>query len=170
MPVVGHEYVAFLLAARRTLEYLARAVSSCFERDVYNIKKLGNALKDAKPHNLAAQVTHLCADVHDRFPYLLGDRAGRMSDRDRAAHYWPVEPASLLIVFFHDGRVGIELQDGGSGLLPNHGTLDPDRMTRDEPLLALALHAAGSALHTFAEGLLRVAVDAALWEPAPARE
>lgn len=38
MPIVGHEFVAYLLAARRTLDYLARSVASVFERPgVYKI-------------------------------------------------------------------------------------------------------------------------------------
>jgi hypothetical protein len=52
MPVVGHEFVAYLLAARRTLDYLARGVGSCFnESSVYKITSLAPAVANLPPAN-----------------------------------------------------------------------------------------------------------------------
>lgn len=161
MPIVSHEYVAFLLACRRTLDYLARAVATCFARDTYRIKRLAPALADAGPPDLAAQAIRRCADLQSDFPDLL-TQPGNLSERDRAAHHWPVEPAYLLIVFFEDGRTGIELRDGGGGHLPTANTLDPDRMTRDEPLLTASLDARLDRLTSFCVDLTETAVEAEL--------
>ena len=162
MPVVGHEFVAYLLAARRTLDYLARGVGSCFNQSsVYKITKLASAVADLPPGELATQVVEQCAGVVDRFPHLLSEDA-RLSDRDRAAHYWPIEPAFFLIVHFPTGGIGLELRDGGHGYLPTHGDLDLDRMSRDEALLTTAIDSQLDELSSFCNRLIAIAVDAEL--------
>jgi hypothetical protein len=159
MPIVGHEYVAFLLACRRTLDYLALGVATCFDGDTYRIKKLAAALGDARPTDLAMRVIDICGHVEANFPDLLSGSGG-LSERDRAAHYRPIEPAYLLIVFFRDGRIGIELQDGGAGHMPTASSLDPDRMTRDEPLLSASLDRRLERVTSFCLELIAVAVEA----------
>jgi hypothetical protein len=162
MPVLGHEFVAYLLAARRTLDYLARGVATCFNRpSVYRISKLSSGLADAKPADLAVAVGQVCADIAVRFPHLLS-REGDRSDRDTAAHYWPIEPAHLLIIEFPNGRVGIELRDAGQGYLQTPNDIDSSRMSRDEPALAAVIDDQLSDMSDFIVRLTSIAVDAAL--------
>lgn len=68
MPVVAHEYVAYLFAARRTLDYLAQAVSAFFGRRVFSIKDLAGDLVHGKPKNLAAEAAAISDDVVARSP------------------------------------------------------------------------------------------------------
>ena len=162
MPVISHEYIAYLLAARRTLDYLARGVSACFGRDVRRIKRLGTGLGDAKPVDVAARVRAECDAVASRFPDLLTNDKGRESERDTAAHTAPVEPASVRVVFFSDGRVGIEFQDGGRGHLPPLKTLDPERMATDELHLTASVDGRLKDVTAFCIDLMHLAVEAEL--------
>jgi hypothetical protein len=162
MPVISHEFVAYLLAARRTLDYLARGVATCFDRPrAYRITKLVSTLADARPRRLAAEVAELCADVSARFPHLLSHEDS-LSDRDRAAHYWPIEPAHLLIVHFPDGGLGIEFRDDGEGYLRTPNELDPGRMLKDDLLLTKAIDTQLADLGSFVTQLLAIGVDASL--------
>lgn len=163
MPVLGHEFVAYLLAARRTLDYLARGVGSCFNQSsVYKITKLGSAVAHMPPRDLGARVAKETEDVIARFPHLLSEADGRLSDRDRVAHYWPIEPAYLLIVHFPDGGIGLELQDGGHNYLPTYQDLDLERMSHDEHPLTAAVESQLDQLTAFCIRLIAIAVDAAL--------
>jgi hypothetical protein len=162
MPVVAHEYIAYLFAARRTLDYLALGVSACFGRKVYSIKDLAKGIADATPRKIANQVAAECDGLPERFVDLLTEDKGRLSERDTAAHYAPIEPAYLLVVFFPDGRVGIELQDGGRGHLPGMDTLDPVRMTTDEPRLTASIDRRLDDLAEFCVRLVGLGVDAEL--------
>lgn len=162
MPVVAHEYIAYLFAARRTLDYLALGVSGCLGRNVYSVKRLALGVADAKPRKIAEQVAAECDRLHERFADLLTEDKGRLSERDTAAHYAPIEPAYVLIVFFPDGRVGIELRDGGRGHLPGMDTLDPVRMTTDELRLTASIDRRLSDLADFCVRLVSLGVDAEL--------
>jgi hypothetical protein len=160
LPRIDHEWIAYLNAARRTLEFLARAVAECFGRNTDRIKKLAGALTDAEPLDLAREARALCEDLPARFPHLLAEGKGQ-SLRDRAAHKRPPSPAQL-IVFFFGGTVGIELQDIDAGQLERFDTLDLERMTRDEPRLTKVLDAQLDDLVTFCADLLTLAVRAEL--------
>jgi hypothetical protein len=157
-PKIGHEWIAYLNASRRTLEYLARAVSECFVRNTSKIKSLANAVDDAKPTDLAAEVARECANVERRFPHLLSETRGT-SHRDRTAHHAPLEPAWLLVVFL-DGKIGVELQAGDTAHLEELKTLDIKRMARDEPRLAQALDVELADLTEFCVNLMSLATQA----------
>lgn len=49
MPVVAHEYVAYLLAARRPPDYLAQAVSACFGGGCSASRTLRTTSRTARP-------------------------------------------------------------------------------------------------------------------------
>jgi hypothetical protein len=91
MPVVGHEYVAYLFAARSTLDYLAQAVSGLFGRWVHSIKNLATDLQYGKPDDLAAKAATISEGVIARFPELLTGP----SDRNRSAMKPHTSPLSI---------------------------------------------------------------------------
>jgi hypothetical protein len=166
LPVVAHEYTAYVMAARRTLEYLAQALGEMFGvRRVFRIKHLGRRLvDDGEPKDLAAKAAALSETFRKRFPELVGpDGGGPPSDRDQAAHYSPIAPAHLSVVFFRGGQVGIELRDAGRRTLPPTETLDPERMSRDEPILKQAIDARLADLHEFCGDLIDLAIEAEEW-------
>ena len=160
LPVIDHEYIAYLFAARRTLDYLAQAVSVLFGRHAHSIKNLASDLEYGTPGQLSSQAAVVSAEVLTRFPELLTGPGAPKSERDQAAHFSPVKPASLTVIFFPGGRVGIELHDMGPGLLPALETLDPERMSRDEPALTNAIDRRLSTLHQFCGDLIDLAVEA----------
>jgi hypothetical protein len=157
-PKLSFEYIAYLNAARRTLEYVARAVSVCFDRNTEKIKRLASAVADAKPPDLAARVVETCATIFERFPHLIDESRG-MSARDQAAHRRPIEPAYLFVMFWH-GKVGIELHAGNAGPLEPYNTLDLARMTADEPRLSKSLDVELADLVDFCVELLDLAARA----------
>ena len=162
MPVVAHEYMAYLFAARRTLDYLAKAVSALFGRWVHSIKDLAGDLEHGMPKDLAERASAISKTAVERFPDLL-TADGERSDRDQAAHFKPIAPAFLSVVFFIGGRVGIELHDSRGRLLPPMNTLDPERMSRDEPILTQAIDARLADLHEFCGDLIDLAIEAEEW-------
>ncbi|HEX4033582.1 MAG TPA: hypothetical protein VHX66_03980 [Solirubrobacteraceae bacterium] len=139
MSTLGFEYVAYLNAARRTLDYLARGVAACFSRQGGSIKALAKTLTDAEPRGLAEEVRTACAGVVERFPHLLSARDGK-SPRDRAAHRSPVEAASLLVVLGPNG-IGMALQDGEIGHLAPASQIAISGATPGQPQLTSVLDA-----------------------------
>jgi hypothetical protein len=51
----------------------------------------------------------------------------------------------------------------GRGLLPPLETLDPERMSRDEPILTQAIDARLAGLHDFCAELIDLAIQAEEW-------
>ena len=157
-PKISHEWIAYLNASRRTLEYLARAVAECFARNTSKIKKLASTVDGAKPTDLSAEVVRECESVERRFPHLLSETQGT-SHRDRTAHHRPLEPAYLFVMFY-GGKIGIELQRAETEHLEELKTLDMERMTRDEPRLAQALDVELGELVEFCVTLMSLATPA----------
>jgi hypothetical protein len=136
---------------------------------VFSVKNLEQSLPHGQPKSLVAKAATISTDVVGRFPDLLSFGQER-SERDQAAHYESVEPAYLSVIFFSEGRVGIELQDTGRGMLPPLETLDPERMTRDESVLTEAIDARLAVLHEFCCDLIDLAVQAEEWRLAHPKE
>jgi hypothetical protein len=85
MSTLGIANVAYLMAARSTLEYLAMAVAVCFGAQGSNIKDLPGTIKSCRPRELADEVAAACEGLHSRFDHLLSE-GNRKSPRDYAAH------------------------------------------------------------------------------------
>src|SRR4051812_18098249 len=133
MSTLGFEYVAYLNACRRTLDYLALAVASLFLRQGGSIKGLAKTVTAAEPRDLSTQVALISANVLDRFPRLLS-REEAKSPRDRAAHRQPVEAAALGVSLGPEG-VRIALQDSGVGNLQPVTSIE--QMGTNPPLAAV---------------------------------
>lgn len=80
------EYQAFILAYRRCLDYLARALCTYFKNDFHSFRKLGGFLENLKP----ASVSHSLLPVHAKysplFEFVLSE-GDRKSVRDKISHY-----------------------------------------------------------------------------------
>jgi hypothetical protein len=169
MPVVAHEYVAYLFAARRTLDYLAQAVSVLFGLRVFSIKDLARSLPHGKPKDLAAQAAALGEGVIERFPDLLSAGEAR-SDRDQAAHYTPIAPATPV------DRVlpGRPRRDRVPRRRTRDTTADGDARSRaDEqrrPDLTQAIDARLADLHELCGDLIDLAIQAEEWRLAQPEE
>jgi len=107
------EYQGFVLAVRRTLEYLAGAVAMYFKTDGNRIRKLGQIVdkKDPGAKSKAVQ-TRLAAA---RLEAVIG-RGGRDSVRDELTHYSSIDAGTVNIHRLADGAIRIVLVGGGEGL------------------------------------------------------
>ncbi len=80
------EYQAFVLAVRRCLDYLARALAAFFQNDFNSFRRLPRVLRSVKPSSVAEQLIRVHAIYVQRFSYVLSE-GDRKSTRDRLSHY-----------------------------------------------------------------------------------
>ena len=141
MSTLGIANVAYLMAARSTLEYLAVAVAVCFGAQSSNIKDLPKTVKSCHPRELAEEVAEACEGLRSRFAHLLSDENRRKSPRDYAAHLGPINVPGLSVGLAADGI---------------HATLDG----REGQRLIDAMDRQITDLEHFVLELLRLAVNA----------
>lgn len=104
------EYQAFVLAVRRTLDYLARGLASYFKDLSHSFREMPEKLSHRRPESVALAI----ADAHRRhvtkFDYVLSDGA-KKSIRDLLSHYEFIGAGCVNIT-----RQGLVLVGGGEGL------------------------------------------------------
>jgi hypothetical protein len=114
-PLVA-EYQAFEMALRRSLEYLAGAISAYFKTDGNRIRTLAKAVKDREPAAASAAVV---ARLHAAdLEQLIGSRSGSKSVRDRVAHHESVSPGVVNIGRKSDGSLWVRLHGDAEDLNP----------------------------------------------------
>jgi hypothetical protein len=114
--VFDYEYQAYLMAYRRTLEYLAQAVCRYFKVEGTSIREVVKQIKDREPRQVRERITitlntHLQAMVD----FLPAD-GGQRSARDVLAHWNPVKAGDINIrygesdieIVFHPPREAYE--------------------------------------------------------------
>lgn len=80
------EYHAYILAYRRTLEYLARAIAGYFKSDCNSFRELPKILN--RYHGAASQRIRSVYEKHRAsFSFVVSDGAGHTSLRDLLCHY-----------------------------------------------------------------------------------
>ncbi|NBS15819.1 MAG: hypothetical protein EBT06_03965 [Gammaproteobacteria bacterium] len=113
------EYQAFILAYRRCLDYLARAVSTYFRNDFHSFRALGKFLGKLKQ----GVVTQVLISVHEKysplFEFVLSE-GNRKSLRDKISHYEYVPVGTINL-----SQRGFVLAGGGEklGLSHNNGAV-----------------------------------------------
>lgn len=104
------EYQAFILAYRRCLDYLARAISTFFRNDFHSFRRLGRFLEKMKPE----AVSRPLIDVHTKFcplfEFVLSE-SDRKSLRDKISHYEYVPVGTINLT-----QRGFILAGGGEQL------------------------------------------------------
>ena len=80
------EYQAFILAYRRCLDYLARAICTYFKNDFNSFRKLGDFLLKAKPESVAYALIPVFEKYFNLFEFVLSE-GNRKSVRDKITHY-----------------------------------------------------------------------------------
>jgi hypothetical protein len=105
-PLVA-EYQAFEMTLRRTLEYLAAAVSACFKTDGFRIRKLAITVSGRAPSAASSAVglRLKAADINR----IIGSRSGSKSVRDRLAHHESVSPGVVNIGRGRNGELWVRL-------------------------------------------------------------
>jgi hypothetical protein len=80
------EFQAFVLAFRRCLDYLARAIAAYFRNEFHSFRRLGNFLGTAKSECVGAALLPLHQKYLTHFQFVLSD-GDRRSLRDKISHY-----------------------------------------------------------------------------------
>lgn len=80
------EYQAFILAFRRCLDYLARAISTYFKNDFHSFRKLGGFLENLDRPAVTTRLVELHKKYREEFDFVLSD-GNRKSVRDKISHY-----------------------------------------------------------------------------------
>lgn len=80
------EYQAFILAVRRCLDYLARAISTYFKNDFHSFRKLDEFLQKQNRPLVTTHLIALHAKYSLEFEFVLSD-GERKSIRDKISHY-----------------------------------------------------------------------------------
>lgn len=150
------EYQAFILACRRTLDYLAGALAAYFKTEASSFRKLPKSINAGKPSSVSAAIK----DAHSRhvgdLDYIMAE--GRQSVRNRIAHYEFVSAGTINI-----NQRGLMLVGGGEGL---GGFGNPDREARLQDILTARLER----LHTCVGDMIDSFIDAARNAPAATQQ
>lgn len=108
--VLDFEYQAFILAYRRCLDKLARAIAAYFRNDFHSFKDLRKFLEDRKPQQITEPILKIYDKFYPRFEFVLS-KGDRKSVRDKISHYEYV-PAGVINL----SQRGFVLVGGGEEL------------------------------------------------------
>lgn len=114
-PLVA-EYQAFEMALRRSLEYLAGAISAYFKTDGNRLRTLARTVNGREPAAVSAAVVARLEDAD--IEKLIGSRSGSKSIRDRVAHHESVSPGVVNIGHKTDGSLWVRLHGDAEDLNP----------------------------------------------------
>lgn len=104
------EYQAFILAFRRCLDYLARAISTYFKNDFHSFRRLGSFLEKQNKPLLTNHLIELHKNYSVEFDFVLSE-GNRKSIRDKISHYEYVPVGCINL-----SQRGFMLAGGGEDL------------------------------------------------------
>lgn len=113
------EYQSYVLAYRRCLDYLTRALSAYFGRDAHSFRKMDRGLGGVRQVTVAQALLDVHARYQEPFRFVLGV-GGNTSLRDRIAHMDFVGAGC-----FNLNRFGVGLVGGGEELTPRFEDQSP---------------------------------------------
>lgn len=113
------EYQAFILAFRRCLDYLARAICTYFKNDFHSFRRLGDYLKKLDRPTVTSPLIKLHEKYSVEFNFVLSE-GNRKSVRDKISHYEYVPVGCINL-----SQRGFMLAGGGEELGPmgQHGAV-----------------------------------------------
>jgi hypothetical protein len=115
---LDYEYQAFVLACRRSLDYLAGALSSYFKTEINNFRKLPKSLEKRRPASVVVAISAAHARHVEDLAFIMDE--GRASTRNRIAHYEFVAAGVINLT-----ARGFVLAGGGEELLPSRDGPQP---------------------------------------------
>lgn len=104
------EYQAFILAFRRCLDYLARAVCNYFKNDFHSFRRLGEYLQKLGKDEITNPIVVIHQKYKDDFEFVLSE-GDRKSLRDKITHYEYVPVGTINL-----SSRGFMLAGGGENL------------------------------------------------------
>jgi len=105
------EYQAFVVAYRRCLDYLTRALSAYFQRKDHSFREIPRKLGRAQPESVAQRLLTVREAYDEHFRFVM-NHDGKLSVRDRIAHREAVGAGCVNIT-----RFGVYLAGGGEDLV-----------------------------------------------------
>jgi hypothetical protein len=140
------EYQAFVLAVRRCLDYLTRALAAFFQNEYHSFRTFPKLLCQVKPRIVAERLAQVHESYVSRFAYVLSE-GGRKSTRDKISHYEYVPAGTVNL-----GSRGFVLAGGGERL----------SLEQEEPvLLSSVINQRVADLQECVDAMLNAYVDAA---------
>jgi len=112
------EYQAFVLAFRRCLDYLARAICCYYKNDFHSFRTLDKYLLKQKPQEIALALNPILSKYYSLFEFVLSE-GDRKSIRDKITHYEYVSVGTINL-----NKNGFMLAGGGENLGFNEQTND----------------------------------------------
>lgn len=110
------EYQAFVLAYRRCLDYLARAICTYFKNDFHSFRRLSSFLEKQKSGEIAQALISVHTKYFPLFEFVLSE-GERKSLRDKISHYEYVAVGTINL-----SQHGFVLVGGGEQLGLSHPT------------------------------------------------
>ncbi|MCL4559313.1 MAG: hypothetical protein M1281_01705 [Chloroflexi bacterium] len=107
------EYQAFILAVRRCLDYLVRALAAFFKNDFHSYHRFSVFLKSQKPEIVAEKLCEVHSSYLAKFSFVTSEGSNK-SIRDRISHYEYVPVGTINL-----SSRGFLLAGGGEELKPS---------------------------------------------------
>jgi len=105
--IFDFEYQAYILAFRRCLDYLARAIGTYFLQDYNSFRKLGDLLKKLNRYSLTEPLIEVHSKFCTKFDFVLSN-GDKKSVRDIISHYEYVSVGTINL-----SNRGIVIAGGG---------------------------------------------------------
>lgn len=103
------EFQAFVLAYRRCLDYLTRAICTYFRQEFHSFRRLDSFLGKAKPNSVARPLIPIHEKYSLLFQFALSEGNRKKSLRDTISHYTYLPVGVINLV----GKRGLMLAGGG---------------------------------------------------------
>ena len=128
------EYQAFVLAFRRTLDYLTRGICTYFKNDYHSFRTLDSFLQKQNRPNFTKQLISIHNKFQKEFDFVLSDEK-RKSVRDRISHYEYVNVGIINLT-----NQGLILVGGGEELGLDNDRLLSEVVTQKMGYLKMCIH------------------------------
>lgn len=118
---LGFEYIAFLSALRRTLEYLSVSVGAFFKQETHKFSSLAKSIKEREPKGISIQIDKKLQEHVTNLSDIYSESHG-WAPRDIITHKKPVSPW-LNIIFSPDGDLKVGFCKESLEVRPGHKSL-----------------------------------------------
>jgi hypothetical protein len=114
------EYQAFILAFRRCLDYLARAICNYFKNDFHSFRRLGDFLQKLNRDEITTPLIEIHKKYKEAFEFVLSE-GDRKSLRDKISHYEYVPVGTINLssrgFMLAGGGENLGFREGGKSVL-----------------------------------------------------
>lgn len=118
---IDFEYHSYVMAARRTLEYLSGSIANYFKRECHSLRKLSRVMQTARNFpEVSSRISRRTDLALEKIATTIGAGNSDRSVRDRLAH-WENVPSGTLNMSRIDNRYRVQIFGGGENLTSMSG-------------------------------------------------